>query len=70
MSLLRISSLLSMCYLVPKFDEYFFYPIFQSFIREHIGKYLDDNFNQFSHLTKALICLNSAEVYNKVSGYL
>uniref|UniRef100_A0A0R3RQZ3 Trafficking protein particle complex subunit 9 n=1 Tax=Elaeophora elaphi TaxID=1147741 RepID=A0A0R3RQZ3_9BILA len=38
----------------------------ESFIREHIGKYLDDSFNQFGHFTKALICLNSAEVYHKI----
>ncbi|EFO24879.2 hypothetical protein LOAG_03607 [Loa loa] len=38
----------------------------EGFIREHIGKYLDDSFNQFGHFTKALICLNSAEVYRKI----
>ncbi|CAG9530714.1 unnamed protein product [Cercopithifilaria johnstoni] len=38
----------------------------EGFIREHIGKYLDDSFNQFGHFTKAMICLNSAEVYHKI----
>ncbi|VBB33958.1 unnamed protein product, partial [Acanthocheilonema viteae] len=38
----------------------------EGFIREHIGKYLADGFNQFGHFTKAVICLNSAEVYHKI----
>lgn len=42
------------------------YADMEDFIREHIGKYLDDSFDQFGHFTKALICLNSAEVYRKI----
>ncbi|OZC10117.1 hypothetical protein X798_02707 [Onchocerca flexuosa] len=38
----------------------------ENFIREHIAKYLDDSFNLFGHFTKALICLNSAEVYRQI----
>uniref|UniRef100_A0A915Q411 Trafficking protein particle complex subunit 11 domain-containing protein n=1 Tax=Setaria digitata TaxID=48799 RepID=A0A915Q411_9BILA len=38
----------------------------EDFIRDHVGKYLDDSFNLFDHFTKALICLNSAEVYRKI----
>uniref|UniRef100_A0A0R3QBS8 Terpene_synth_C domain-containing protein n=1 Tax=Brugia timori TaxID=42155 RepID=A0A0R3QBS8_9BILA len=44
------------------------YADMEDFIREHIGKYLDDSFDQFGHFTKALICLNSAEVYRKVGA--
>uniref|UniRef100_A0A9J2PDJ2 Trafficking protein particle complex subunit 11 domain-containing protein n=1 Tax=Ascaris lumbricoides TaxID=6252 RepID=A0A9J2PDJ2_ASCLU len=38
----------------------------QAFIREHVGKYLDDSFTLFDHITKANICLNCAAVYRMI----
>lgn len=38
----------------------------ESFIRDHVGKYLDDSFVHFDHITKANICQNSAAVYRLI----
>ncbi|VDN03575.1 unnamed protein product [Thelazia callipaeda] len=38
----------------------------EDFMRERIANYLDVGFSLFDHFTKAIICLNSAEVYRKI----
>ncbi|KAK0405748.1 hypothetical protein QR680_018175 [Steinernema hermaphroditum] len=38
----------------------------EAFIREHIGKYLDDSFTLFDHLTKSAICMNCATIYREI----
>ncbi|KHN73550.1 Trafficking protein particle complex subunit 9 [Toxocara canis] len=38
----------------------------EAFIREHVGKYLDDSFTLFDHVTKANICHNSASVFRMI----
>uniref|UniRef100_A0A1I8AA06 Trafficking protein particle complex subunit 9 n=1 Tax=Steinernema glaseri TaxID=37863 RepID=A0A1I8AA06_9BILA len=41
----------------------------EAFIRDHIGKYLDDSFTLFDHLTKANICMNCATVYKEIGFF-
>ncbi len=38
----------------------------ENFIRERMGRYLDDNFSSFDNAHKSRICLNCAHVYGKV----
>ncbi|TKR82440.1 hypothetical protein L596_016165 [Steinernema carpocapsae] len=38
----------------------------EAFIRDHIGKYLDDSFTLFDHITKSAICMNCATVYKEI----
>lgn len=40
---------------------------FQSFLREHVGKYLDDDFVLFNNHIKAKICMISAGIYKSVN---
>uniref|UniRef100_A0A914WF28 Trafficking protein particle complex subunit 9 n=1 Tax=Plectus sambesii TaxID=2011161 RepID=A0A914WF28_9BILA len=49
---------------VLKLEHHFFE--MELFIREHVGKYLDDNFAIFDHVVKSQICLNSATIFKEV----
>lgn len=39
---------------------------FQAFLRDHVGKFLDDSFTLFNNIMKGQICMACAAIYKEV----